>query len=98
MAAANRSPHAIAAWERPQIWDYILKNGFQKIAIGLSGGVDSAMTVAIAADALGPENVTGVLMPSPYTSDASGAESLALAKNLNIQRILHKHLNQVKGK
>jgi NAD+ synthase (glutamine-hydrolysing) len=65
--------------------DYILKNGFQKIAIGLSGGVDSAMTVAIAADALGPENVTGVLMPSPYTAKASGADSLALAKNLNIQ-------------
>ena len=53
----------------------------------MSGGVDSAMTVAIAADALGPENVTGVLMPSPYTSDASGADSLALAKNLNIQTL-----------
>jgi len=65
--------------------DYILKNGFQKVAIGLSGGVDSAMTVAIAVDALGAENVTAVLMPSPYTSDASGDDSLALAKNLNIQ-------------
>jgi NAD+ synthase (glutamine-hydrolysing) len=67
--------------------DYIHKNGFQKIAVGLSGGVDSAMTVAIAADALGSENVTGVLMPSPYTSDASGADSLALSKNLNIQTL-----------
>ncbi len=67
--------------------DYILKNGFQKVAIGLSGGVDSAMTVAIAADALGPENVTGVLMPSPYTSDASGDDSLTLAKNLDIKTL-----------
>jgi len=65
--------------------DYILKNGFQKVAIGLSGGVDSAMTVAIATDALGPENVTGVLMPSPYTADESGADSLALAENLGFQ-------------
>jgi len=65
--------------------DYIRKNGFQKVAIGLSGGVDSAMTAAIATDALGPENVTGVLMPSPYTAEESGADSLALAKNLNIQ-------------
>ncbi len=65
--------------------DYILKNGFQKVAIGLSGGVDSAMTVAIATDALGPENVTGVLMPSPYTAEESGADSLALAENLGFQ-------------
>ncbi|VAX28330.1 NAD synthetase / Glutamine amidotransferase chain of NAD synthetase [hydrothermal vent metagenome] len=65
--------------------DYIRKNGFQKVAIGLSGGVDSALTVAVAADALGSENVTAVLMPSPYTADESGDDSLALAKNLNIQ-------------
>jgi NAD+ synthase (glutamine-hydrolysing) len=65
--------------------DYILKNGFQKVAIGLSGGVDSALTVAVAKDALGAENVTAVLMPSPYTADESGDDSLALAKNLNIQ-------------
>lgn len=65
--------------------DYIQKNGFQKVAIGLSGGVDSAMTAAISKDALGPENVTGVLMPSPYTSKESNADSLALAKNLDIQ-------------
>jgi len=65
--------------------DYIRKNGFQKVVIGLSGGVDSAMTAAIATDALGPENVTVVLMPSPYTSEESGADSLALAENLGIQ-------------
>jgi NAD+ synthase (glutamine-hydrolysing) len=67
--------------------DYILKNGFQKVAVGLSGGVDSALTVAVAADALGSENVTAVLMPSPYTADESGDDSLALAKNLNIQTL-----------
>jgi NAD+ synthase (glutamine-hydrolysing) len=65
--------------------DYILKNGFQKVAIGLSGGVDSAMTAAIAADALGSENVTGVLMSSPYTSKESEVDSLTLANNLSIQ-------------
>ena len=64
--------------------DYIRKNGFQKVVIGLSGGIDSALTAAIATDALGPENVTGVLMPSPYTSEESGADSLALAENLKI--------------
>ncbi len=65
--------------------DYIRKNGFKKVVIGLSGGVDSAMTAAIAKDALGPENVTGVLMSSPYTSKESEIDSLALAENLNIQ-------------
>ena len=65
--------------------DYIVKNGFKKAVIGLSGGIDSAMTAAIAKDALGPENVVGVLMPSPYTSKESGVDSLALAGHLNIQ-------------
>lgn len=67
--------------------DYILKNGFQKVVIGLSGGVDSAMTAVIAKDALGAENVVGVLMPSPHSSQGSVDDSLQLAANLNIETL-----------
>ena len=51
--------------------DYVLKNGFQKVVLGLSGGIDSSLTATIAADALGPENVTGVAMPTRYSSSHS---------------------------
>ncbi len=64
--------------------DYISKNGFSKAVLGLSGGIDSALTAVIAAQALGPENVVGVLMPSPYSSEGSVQDSLDLAKNINI--------------
>ena len=64
--------------------DYISKNGFSKVVLGLSGGIDSALTAVIAAQALGPENVVGVLMPSPYSSEGSVQDSLDLAKNINI--------------
>ncbi|WP_297889647.1 NAD+ synthase [Sulfurihydrogenibium sp.] len=65
--------------------DYITKNGFKKVVLGLSGGVDSSLVATIAVDALGSENVKGVLMPSPYTSKESVEDALELAKNLNIQ-------------
>ncbi|MFQ5717036.1 MAG: NAD+ synthase, partial [Nitrospinales bacterium] len=65
--------------------DYIVKNGFKKVAVGLSGGIDSSLTTVVAADALGAENVIGVLMPSPYSSQGSVDDALALAQNLNIQ-------------
>jgi NAD+ synthase (glutamine-hydrolysing) len=64
--------------------DYVRKNGFQKVVIGLSGGIDSALVAAIAADALGAENVTGVSMPSRYSSEASWADAQQLADNLGI--------------
>ena len=67
--------------------DYISKNGFSKVVLGLSGGIDSALTAAIAAQALGPENVVGVLMPSPYSSEGSVQDSLDLAKNINIETL-----------
>lgn len=67
--------------------DYMRKNGFQKVVIGLSGGVDSALVTAIAADALGKENVTTVFMPSPYSSQDSREDSQALAENLGIRFI-----------
>lgn len=64
--------------------DYLGKTGFKKVVLGLSGGIDSALTAAVAAEALGPENVTGVLMPSPYSSRGSVDDSLDLVKNIGI--------------
>ena len=66
------------------IKDYVLKNGFQKVVLGLSGGIDSSLTAAIAADAIGPENVVGLLMPSQYSSKGSIDDSIELSKNLGI--------------
>jgi NAD+ synthase (glutamine-hydrolysing) len=65
--------------------DYIRKCGFGKVLIGLSGGIDSSITAAIAVDAVGRENVTGVAMPGPFSSDHSIADARALAENLGIQ-------------
>jgi NAD+ synthase (glutamine-hydrolysing) len=65
--------------------DYVRKNGFEKVVIGLSGGVDSSLVAAIAADALGPENVIGVSMPSHYSSPGSKSDAEALARNLGIE-------------
>lgn len=62
--------------------DYVRKNGFEKVVIGLSGGIDSSLVACIAADALGPENVVGVAMPSRYTSDMSNTDAALLARNL----------------
>jgi NAD+ synthase (glutamine-hydrolysing) len=65
--------------------DYVNKVGFEKAVIGLSGGIDSAVTAAIAVDALGYENVIGVAMPSKVSSDHSVNDAMQLAKNLGIQ-------------
>jgi len=65
--------------------DYIHKNGFEKVVIGLSGGIDSSLTATIAVDALGNDNVKGVLMPSQFTSKESIEDALELAKNLGIE-------------
>jgi NAD+ synthase/NAD+ synthase (glutamine-hydrolysing) len=67
--------------------DYARKTGFGKVLLGLSGGVDSALTAAIAADALGPENVLGVMMPSCYSSPGSVDDSEELARNLGIRTL-----------
>ena len=64
--------------------DYLHKCGFEKAVVGLSGGIDSALTVAIAAAALGPKNVHTVTMPSPYSSKGSVEDSKALASNLGV--------------
>jgi NAD+ synthase/NAD+ synthase (glutamine-hydrolysing) len=65
--------------------DYIRKCGFRKVLIGLSGGIDSSITAAIAVDAVGRENVTGVGMPGPYSSDHSVADARTMAANLGIR-------------
>ncbi|MCG3211586.1 MAG: Glutamine-dependent NAD(+) synthetase [Anaerolineae bacterium] len=65
--------------------DYVRKNGFKQVAIGLSGGIDSSLVAAIAADALGPENVVGVSMPSRYSSDHSKSDAQELAERLGIR-------------
>lgn len=67
------------------IKDYLRKCGFKKVVIGLSGGIDSAVTVALAVAAIGRENVLGVLMPGPYSSKGSVDDSLKLVKNLQIE-------------
>jgi NAD+ synthase (glutamine-hydrolysing) len=65
--------------------DYASKNGFKKVALGLSGGVDSALVACIACDAFGPENVTAISMPGPFNSKATRRDARALAKNLKIE-------------
>jgi len=65
--------------------DYIRKNGFQRVLIGLSGGIDSALTAAVAVDALGKQGVVGVAMPSQYSSKESLDDAKLLAKNLGIR-------------
>jgi NAD+ synthase/NAD+ synthase (glutamine-hydrolysing) len=66
------------------VHDYVMKCGFQKVIVGLSGGIDSSLVATLAADALGPENVTGVGMPGPYSSPGSIRDAEALARNLRI--------------
>jgi NAD+ synthase/NAD+ synthase (glutamine-hydrolysing) len=67
--------------------DYARKTRFRKVLLGLSGGIDSALTAAIAADAMGPENVLGVMMPSCYSSQGSVDDSAELARHLGIKTI-----------
>jgi NAD+ synthase (glutamine-hydrolysing) len=65
--------------------EYEIKNGFKKVALGLSGGVDSALVACIACDAFGSENVTAISMPSPFNSKATRQDARVLAKNLNVE-------------
>lgn len=67
--------------------DYVFKNGFNKVCIGLSGGIDSSLVAAIAVDSIGKDNVTGLFMPSPYTSKESKEDAYEIGKNLGINII-----------
>ena len=83
--------------------DYVRKNGFQKVVLGLSGGIDSSLTAAIAVDALGKESVVGVAMPSQYSSTESLEDARALAENLGVEfqvipigEVFHAYLKTLK--
>ncbi len=65
--------------------DYVLKNGFRKVVLGLSGGIDSSLVATIAVDALGKDNVMGISMPSAYSSPGSRTDARKLARNLGIE-------------
>jgi NAD+ synthase (glutamine-hydrolysing) len=69
---------------RTGLRDYVDKNGFEQVVIALSGGIDSALVALVAADALGPERVTCVSMPSPYSSEGTRADARAIADNLGV--------------
>ncbi|MFM6980658.1 MAG: NAD+ synthase [Micrococcales bacterium] len=92
-AAASTSPSHCAAEELSDIWnaltlglhDYVEKNGFKSVILGLSGGIDSAVCAAIATDALGADRVFGVSLPSKYSSDHSKSDAFDLAERLGIQ-------------
>jgi NAD+ synthetase len=81
--AAGREAEALAALELG-LRDYVRKCGFDSVVLGLSGGIDSALTAVIAARALGPERVLGVAMPTRYSSPGSLTDAEGLAKNLGI--------------
>jgi NAD+ synthase (glutamine-hydrolysing) len=67
--------------------DYVTKNGFRHVVMGLSGGIDSALVAAIAVDALGPEFVSAVVMPSPYSSEGTQGDARALAASLGVEML-----------
>ena len=90
---ANEAAIAPAASPEAQLWgalvlgvrDYVGKNGFPGIILGLSGGIDSALVLAIAVDALGKDRVRAVMMPSPYTADISWIDARDMAKRLDVR-------------
>src|SRR5206468_11267388 len=65
--------------------DYVVKNGFNRVVLGLSGGIDSSLCACVAVDAIGSENVVGAFMPSEYTSTASHDDARSLADALDIE-------------
>ena len=67
--------------------DYVRKNGFRHVGVALSGGIDSALVALLAADAIGPENVSCVIMPSPHSSDETQADARTIAANLGAEAI-----------
>ncbi|MFI8614830.1 NAD+ synthase [Acidovorax sp. NPDC077693] len=77
--------------------DYARRCGFRQAVVGSSGGIDSALTLALAAQALGPENVVGITMPSRYSSSGSVDDSVALCRNLGVQLFTHPIADLVAG-
>ena len=93
-AAVNTSPPPVLM-EEEQVWnalclgtrDYVKKNGFTDVCLGLSGGIDSAIVAAIACDAIGPEHVHAIMMPSRFSSTHSVSDAQALIDNLNCHQM-----------
>lgn len=79
------------------IRDYVRKNGFEDVVIGLSGGIDSAVVAALAVDALGGEHVHGIIMPSPYSSEGSITDAQALARQLGMSSMVFPITNAFEG-
>lgn len=77
--------------------DYARRCGFKKVLVGSSGGIDSALTLALAVEALGPENVVGITMPSRYSSSGSVDDSVVLCRNLGIELLTHPIADLVAG-
>jgi NAD+ synthase (glutamine-hydrolysing) len=73
--------------------DYVEKNGFQRVVLGLSGGIDSALVALLGVDALGPERVTSVVMPSPYSSGETQEDARTIARNLGTD-LIELHIEQ----
>jgi len=99
LAAVHREPLRAQVRDAPEeldavyaclvlgVRDYVRKNEFADVVVGLSGGIDSALTAVVAVDALGAEHVRGVLLPSRYTSDRSLADTTALAQALEVRLV-----------
>ena len=85
--ACNRLPDADLLWLAlvTGLSDYVLNNGFRKVVLGLSGGIDSALMLVLAADALGGDNVTAVMMRSRFTSPESQENARQLAENVGVE-------------
>ncbi len=90
---ARQSPRAPLAPEEAEVYaalctglrDYVQKNGFQHVVLGLSGGIDSALVACLAADALGPQRVSAAVMPSPYSSPETQSDAHAVAEALGVR-------------
>ncbi|NHZ89996.1 NAD+ synthase [Massilia sp. CCM 8733] len=100
LAAPSPDGLPVAEFARRQIvlglQDYARRCGFTKVVVGSSGGIDSALTLALAVDALGPENVIAVTMPSAFSSEGSVSDSVALCSNLGITLYTHPILDLVR--
>lgn len=98
--SGGKAPEPLCASVEEDCWraltlgtrDFVRKCGAAKAIVGLSGGMDSSLVCCVAVEALGAENVTGVLMPSPYSSEGSVSDALGLASNLGITKIGRAHV------
>lgn len=94
-ASGGKAPGPLSSCVEENLWhaltlgtrDFVRKCGAEKVIVGLSGGMDSSLVCCVAVEALGAENVTGVLMPSPYSSEGSVSDAHSLAQNLGIRTV-----------